>query len=94
MGLLQRMLFIAILDKDNIFKTPTDLYAELSKLITLKKRATANQLDNTQIDFCEYKPYITYTSYLDMVDPQNSIVVNWVPGCRMKYHMTALTTYQ
>ena len=35
------------------------------------------------MDFCQFQPYVQYKGYLDRLDPQQTIVVNWMPACRM-----------
>ena len=94
MQLQPKTLLIASLKADSTSESASALYNEITLLLTFKKRKTTYRLDNLQTDFCEFKPYCNFQRQLDMIDARNSIVVNWVPGCRMAYHTTALESYQ
>ena len=89
-----KMLLIASLKTDSTSESASALYNEITLLLAFKNRKTTYHLDNLQTDFCEFKPYCNFQRQLDMIDARNSIVVNWVPGCHMAYHMTSLESYQ
>ena len=82
------MLFISNVSPGVSFANSTELFSDLEKILHLRKRSTSKKLDNIQMDFCQFQPYVQYKGYLDRLDPQQTIVVNWMPACRMPFHMT------
>ena len=92
--LFPRTLFISNVTPGLTFEKATELFADTEKILHFRKRTTTKKIDNIQMDFCEYKPYVNYKNYINRLDPRQSIVVNWMPGCRMPYHMTTRVPYQ
>ena len=68
---------------------PTDFYNEITGLLTINKRASATKLDNIQVDFGAFHPYCQQLKLIEKIQPAQTIVVTWEPGCRMAYHTTA-----
>ena len=76
------------------FKRTTDYFEDLKTLIGYRKRYTSTEVDYVQSDLCEFKTYGNYLSYLDRIEQRNSVVVNWMPGCCMPFHITTQLPYQ
>ena len=57
------------------FKKNKEKEKEITTFFMFNKRSTTQQLDNIQTDVCEFKPHIFYRTFLDMIDPRNTIVV-------------------
>ena len=91
--LYPRTLFISNVTPGLTFNKATELFSDIEKIIHIRKRATSKKLDNIQMDFCEYKTYGNYKNYIDRLDPKQSVVINWMPGCRMPFHTTARVPY-
>ena len=76
------------------FDRSTDFFEDLKTLIGYQKRHTSTKVDYVQSDLCEFKTYGNYLSYLDRITQRNLVVVNWMPGCCMPFHITTWLPYQ
>ena len=76
------------------FDRSTDFFEDLKTLIGYRKRRTSTKVDYVQSDLCEFKTYGNYLSYLDRITQRNLVVVNWMPGCHMPFHITTRLPYQ
>ena len=76
------------------FDRSTDFFEDLKTLIGYRKRCTSTKVDYVQSDLCELKTYGNYLSYLDRIMQRNLVAVNWMPGCRMPFHITTRLPYQ
>ena len=89
-----RTLLIANVTPGIQFDRSTKFFEDLKTLIGYQKRRTSTKVDYVQTDLCEFKTYGNYLSYLDRVTQRNSVVVNWMPGCCMPFHITTQLPYQ
>ena len=89
-----RTLLIANATPGIQFDRSTDFFEDLKTLIGYQKRCTSTKVDYVQSDLCEFKTYGNYLSYLDRIMQRNSVVVNWMPGCHMPFHITTQLPYQ
>ena len=90
MQLKPKTILISVLKTDTVSPNPARLYDEIQSVLTIRKRATMALIDTITTDFCEFKSPHNYHRYLDMIDARNTVVVDWVPGCHMAYHTSAL----
>ena len=89
-----RTLLIANVMPGIHFDRSTDFFKDFKTLIGYHKRCTSTKVDYVQLDLCEFKKYGNYLSYLDRIEQRNSVVVNWMPGCQMPFHITTQLPYQ
>ena len=89
-----RTLLIANVTPGASFERSTDSFEDLKTLIGYRKRCTSTKIDYVQTDLCEFKTYGNYLTYLDHIDQHRSVVVNWMLGCHMPFHITTWLPYQ
>ena len=93
-NLTPRTLLITNVTPGIQFDRSTNFYDDLKMLIGYQKRHTTTKVDYVQRDLCEFKTYGNYLSYLDKIEQRNSVVVYWMPGCRMPFRITTRLPYQ
>ena len=93
-NLSPRTLLISNVTPGIQFDRSIDFFEDLKILIGYQKRCTSTKVDYVQSDLCEFKTNGNFVSYLDRIIQRNSVVVNWMPGCSMPFHITTRLPYQ
>ena len=89
----KKVLIVDISGPPTLFH-PTEVYNNITELLVINKRITSNELDNIQVEFCAFYTFRQYLGRIHKINQTQTIVVNWVPGCRMAYPTTTPPHYQ